>query len=96
MCIHEHWSRMFAISNRYALSPASLMVFWNSGSCVLGVQLATTTLFRLCSFTICLIFSCVSCEQVYRFSSAYTTFGRDLAYSATDGTLTTPPMLIPQ
>jgi hypothetical protein len=64
MWIHEHWSRMLAISNRYGLSPASLIVFWNSGSCVLGVQLATTTRLRLCSLIISLIFSCVSCEQV--------------------------------
>ena len=60
MCTHEHWSRIFAISNRYRFSPASLIVSRKSGSCVLGEQEATITLFRLCSFIVSLIFSCVS------------------------------------
>src|SRR5512136_7855 len=72
------------------------MVFWNSGSWVLGVQLATTTLLSLSSLIFSLIFSCVSWEHVYRFCSAYTTLGSVLAYSATSGTFTTPPMLTPQ
>ena len=59
-----HWSRMFAISKRYSLSPASLRVALNSGSWVRGVHEATTTRLSLCSMMVFLILSCVSWLQV--------------------------------
>ena len=48
-CTQEHWSRMLAISNRYGFSPASRSVSRNSGSCVRGVQEATTMRLSRCS-----------------------------------------------
>ena len=87
---------MFAISKRYLLRPASRMVVRKRNSWVRGEQEATITLFRLYSLITCFIFSCVSCEQVKRLSSATTTLGRLFAYSFTSGTLTTAPMLTPQ
>ena len=75
MWTQEHWSRMLAISKRYLLRPASRMVERKRNSCVLGEQEATITLFRLYSLITCFIFSCVSWEQVKRFSSAMTTLG---------------------
>ena len=46
----EQCSRIFAISKKYWLIPASRSVSRNSGSCVLGVQAATTT--RLSPFSL--------------------------------------------
>ena len=43
-----------------------------------------------------IILPCVSAEQVYRFSSACTTYGSVPAYTATDGTSTTRAILDPQ
>ena len=48
-CTQLAWSRMLAISKRNGLRPASRRVSWKMGSCVRGVQLATTTRLRLCS-----------------------------------------------
>ncbi len=96
MCTQEQCSRMLPISNRKGFRPAEAQVARNRGSCVRGVQDATTTRFSLCSRIISLILSWVSDEQEYRFSSAYTTFGAFLMYSTTDGTSTVEPMLIPQ
>ena len=95
-CTQESWLRMLAISNRYLFRPALISVSWKSGSWVLGVQAATTTRLRFFCLTIWLIVSWVSWEQEYRLSLANSTYGRLLAYSATDGTSTTPAMLIPQ
>src|SRR5665647_2870045 len=55
MWTQEHWSRMLANSNRYLLSPASSHAARNKGSCVRGVQDATTTLLRSCSLMACLM-----------------------------------------
>jgi hypothetical protein len=74
----------------------SRSVSLNNGSWVLGVQEATTTRLRSCSFIYSFIFSWVSWEQVNRFVSATTTLGRVSAYALTFGTSTTPPMLMPQ
>ena len=73
-----------------------MRVSWKSPSWVLGVHAATTTRFNPFSRITAIILSWVSCEQVKRFSSTYTTLGSVFAKSATSGTLTTPPMLIPQ
>src|ERR1019366_10541784 len=78
------------------LSPASRRVFRNRGSWVRGVQEATTTRFRWCSLILSLIASWVSLEHVERLFSTYTTLGSVLEYSTTEGTLTTPAMLVPQ
>ena len=52
------------------------MVVRKRNSWVLGEQEATTTRFSFSSSRTLFIFSCVSWEQVKRFSSAITTFGR--------------------
>ncbi len=49
LCTQLAWSRMLAISKRNGLSPASRSVSWKMGSCVRGVQLATTTRLSWCS-----------------------------------------------
>ena len=59
------WSRMLAISKRNGLRPASRSVSWKIGSCVRGVQLATTTRFRSCSSILSLISVRLSDEHVY-------------------------------
>ena len=69
-CTHEAWSRMFAISKRKGLMPASRRVSWKIGSCVRGVQLATTTRLRF-SFSMVSRMSCSeSLEHVYIVSFA--------------------------
>ena len=87
---------MFASSKRYGFNPASLHVVWKSGSCVLGVHDATTIRFKSCSLIISFSISWASLAHIYRLSAANTTFGSVFAYSATAGTSTTPPMLMPQ
>ena len=57
---------------------------------------ATTTRFSPSSFVVSVMWATVSWEHVYRLSSAWTTPGSDLAYSATLGTSRKPPMLDPQ
>ena len=79
MCTQESWLRMLAISKRYLLSPASIMVSRNSGSWVMGVQAATTTRLSCCSLMTLVMFTWVSWEQVKRFSSVKTTLGNVLA-----------------
>ncbi len=93
---HEHWSLILAIWNRYLFNPASLIVSWNNGSWVLGVHDATITRLRWYSSIFSFIIPWVSAEQVYKFLSVITTFGRVLAYLVTSGTSTYPPILIPQ
>ena len=95
-CTQAHWSRILAISNRYPFRPASLRVSMKRGSWVLGVQAATTTRFSPWRWISSLILPWLSWEQANSISSARTTFGRPSAYSLTSGTLTTPPMLMPQ
>ena len=51
LCTHETCSRMLTNSSWYGFMPASATVFLKSGSCVRGVQQATTTRFRSCSLT---------------------------------------------
>src|SRR5512146_2401440 len=61
---HEENSRMFAISNKNGFNPASLTVFLKVGSCILGLQAATTTRFNLYSFIAFLISSCPGSAHV--------------------------------
>ena len=96
LCTHEHWLRMLAISKRYLLMPALSTVSWKSTSWVRGVQAATTIRFNLCSLMTWVIFSCVSWEQLKRFSSAKATPARVLAYSTTFETSRKPAILVPQ
>ena len=96
MWTQEHCSLMLTNVKRYLFSPASSQVDWKSGPCVLGVHEATTTLLRLCSLMPFCTALRPSSAHIYRSSSAWTTPGRVLAYSATEGTSTTPPMLEPQ
>jgi len=72
------------------------MVFRNVGSCILGLQAATTTRFKWCSFMAFLISSCPGSAHVYRFSFTKTTSGIVLAYSTTCLTSTTLAMFWPQ
>ena len=68
----------------------------NKGSCVLGVQDATTTLFRFCSFTAFLMLANPVSEHVYKLSSACETFGKFFAYSANALQSINPPIFVPQ
>src|SRR5271157_938333 len=95
-CTHEQCSRMLANSNRYGLMPALSSVFWNRGSCVRGVQAATTSLLSLCCSIAALIAFCESCAHENISSPANLTPGSDVAYFTTDGTSTTEAMLMPQ
>ena len=63
-CTHEHWSRIFAISSRYGLRPASRSVSRKIASCVRGVHDATITRLSRCLMIFSLIWSCVSSAQV--------------------------------
>jgi hypothetical protein len=73
---HEQWLRMLAISNSAGLSPAARRLSSNSGACVRGVHDETTTRFRPCSWMREVILAMLSCEQVYRLCSAWTTPGK--------------------
>ena len=66
------------------------------GSCVRGVQLATTTRLSSCSSIFSRMSVRLSLEHVYMVSVAYSTPGSCLAYSATFSTSITPAMLLPQ
>ena len=67
---HEQCSRMFAMSKKYWLMPASRSVSRNSGSCVLGVHAATTTRFSPLSRMVSDIALAVLVAQANRLSSA--------------------------
>ena len=69
-CTQQAWSRMFAISNRNGLRPASRSVSWKMGSCVRGVQLATTTRLRFSFSIVSLMSARLSDEHVYMVSLA--------------------------
>ena len=75
-CTQAFWLRMLAISTRYSLMPADLSVLRNSGSCVRGVQAATTMRFRPRSRICWTMRSWVSWAQVNRLRSTCTTCGR--------------------
>ena len=66
--IHDTCSRILAISNMYLLSPARSTVRRKVGSCIRGVQEATTTPSSLCSLMAATISSCPGSEQVYMVS----------------------------
>ena len=55
LCIHEHCSRILAISTMYGLRPAAAAVLRNVASCIRGEQEQTTMPVRLCSFMASLI-----------------------------------------
>ena len=79
MWIQEHWSRMLAMLNRYLFRPPFLQASLKRGSWVLGVQDATTTLLRSCSWIAAEMASRQSWAHAYWDSSARTTLGRVLA-----------------
>ncbi len=56
---------MFAISKRKGLMPPVSTHLRNVGSCILGLQAATTTRFRPCSPMSFLIISCPGSEHMY-------------------------------
>ena len=83
-CTQEHWSRILASSKRYGFSPASRSVSRNSGSCVRGVQEATTMRLSRCSCIMSRMLVRLVSEQVYMVWVAKTTFGcfgRDLRHA---------------
>ncbi len=67
---HEHPSRMFAISRRYGLSPASSAARRNVVSCIEGEQAATTTPVRRWSPIAFLIMSWPGSEHMYSWRAA--------------------------
>ena len=73
--IHDTCSRILAISNMYLLSPARSTVRRKVGSCIRGVQEATTTPSSLCSLMAATISSCPGSEQVYMVSVEKATSG---------------------
>ena len=75
-CTQASWLRMLAISTRYSLMPADLSVLRNSGSCVRGVQAATTMRLRPRARICWTMRSWVSWAQVNRLRSTCTTCGR--------------------
>ncbi len=83
LCTQLHWFRMFAISKRYLLSPASSMVSWNKGAWVLGEHAETTSLLSLCSSMAFLMTACASSEHANKLLSTCTTSGMSFTASLT-------------
>ena len=95
-CTQLHCSRMLAISTRYGLRPAVSAARRNVGSCMRGLQAATTTRSSPWSPMSWAIISCPGLEHMYLYERATTTPGMADAASATASQSTTLAMLVPQ
>ena len=91
-----HCSRMFAISRKYGLIPAVWSARRKVGSCIRGLQAATTTRSRPSSWMSLTIISWPGVEHVYLYERATATPERAWAALATASQSTTFAMFVPQ